>query len=320
MHFVHYESTAPQMSSSNMKTAKKNRKDQIDEILENQNHILKAVRNLNERLEVIEEKVDEEKMKDLKDIREIQSTIDEVVVKTSDDVALIKKQKEENKDAIKLLESKIEILNKEIQMRGMEPNPNKVYTNQSERKDYAQRVCKYYNRGFCRNRTQCWNLHAENICKIFLKEGKCFQKDCASRHPYRCKYFRRGCKRGNDCVYLHQQKNNDCLIENEIISDTNAHENNDYMEIDKNVDISENKKDEVIVNEGYLESNEEVEKQNKASDESNEIHVDEECECGKPNKKENFKCDVCGKIFCDKCPDAPIGENCLPCMIIASGL
>ena len=88
-------------------------------------------------MEAIEEKVDDEQMKYLKDIRESQTIIDEVVVKTSDDVALLKKQKEENNDASKLLESKIETLNKEIQMRGMEPNPNKVYVNHTERKDYT---------------------------------------------------------------------------------------------------------------------------------------------------------------------------------------
>ena len=49
------------------------------------------------------------------------------------------------------------------------------------------------------------------------------------------------------------------------------------------------KKDEVIEKEECLESNKEVYKQNQASDESNEMHFDEECECGKPNKKENFQ-------------------------------
>ena len=65
----------------------------------------------------IRKKVDDDQMKDLKDIREAQEIIDEVVVKTSDDVALIKKRKEENNDAIKLLESKIDILTKELEMR-----------------------------------------------------------------------------------------------------------------------------------------------------------------------------------------------------------
>ena len=73
-------------------------------------------------METIEENVDDEKMNDLKDIRESQGIIDEVLVKTSDDVALMKKQKEENNHAIKLLVSKTEIIHKEIQKKGMEPN------------------------------------------------------------------------------------------------------------------------------------------------------------------------------------------------------
>ena len=100
------------------------------------------------------------------------------------------------------------------------------------------------------------------------------------------------------------------------MSEKNAHEIIDNMELDRNV--SENEKNEMMEHE--VESTEEVYEQDQETDESKEMHIDEECGCGKPNKVENFKCDDCGKVFCDKCPDAPIGENCLACMIIASGL
>ena len=83
----------------------KNKKDQIEELLENQNFILDAVKNLNERLEAIEKKMDDESINDMKDILESQALIDEVIVKKSDDIALMKKIKWENKDAIKSLES-----------------------------------------------------------------------------------------------------------------------------------------------------------------------------------------------------------------------
>ena len=46
----------------------------------------------------------------------------------------------------------------------------------------------------------------------------------------------------------------------------------------------------------------------------------QQCECGKPNKEENFKCDDCQKVFCERCPDAPTGTNCLACIIIESKL
>ena len=53
--------------------------------------MLNAIKNLNGRLEAIEEKVDDNKIKDLKDILESQSLIDEIVVNNSDDIAIMKK-------------------------------------------------------------------------------------------------------------------------------------------------------------------------------------------------------------------------------------
>ena len=65
----------------------KNKKDQIEELLENQNFILDAVKNLNERLEAIESSSD----------------IDGVIVKNnSDDIALMKKIKKGEKRCNKI--------------------------------------------------------------------------------------------------------------------------------------------------------------------------------------------------------------------------
>ena len=57
--------------------------------------MLNAIKNLNGRLEAIEEKVDDNKIKDLKDILESQSLIDEIVVNNSDDIAIMKKVEDE---------------------------------------------------------------------------------------------------------------------------------------------------------------------------------------------------------------------------------
>ena len=70
------------------------RKDNIEEVLENQNHILNAIENLNERLEAIEEIIDDDKIKYIKDILDSQTMIDEIIVKNSDHIALIQKAKE----------------------------------------------------------------------------------------------------------------------------------------------------------------------------------------------------------------------------------
>ena len=95
----------------------KNVNEILEELLTNQDIILEAVKNLNERIEVIENKVDDDKLSDLKDIIETQAVIDEVVVKSSDDIALMQKVKNENSRAIRMLESKIETLDKEIQKK-----------------------------------------------------------------------------------------------------------------------------------------------------------------------------------------------------------
>ena len=79
-------------------------------VVGNQTHILNAVQNLNERLLAIEEKVDDEKLNDLKDITETQGMIDALIVKNSDDITRLIKQKTENNEIIRSLETKIDML------------------------------------------------------------------------------------------------------------------------------------------------------------------------------------------------------------------
>ena len=64
-------------------------KEQVNDLNENQNHILEAVKNLNQRLEYLEENCKVDKINDLQDIIEGQENIDEIVVKNSDDIICI---------------------------------------------------------------------------------------------------------------------------------------------------------------------------------------------------------------------------------------
>ena len=65
----------------NMKT-----KDKIEELFQNQTYILEAVKNLNERLTSIEERLDDQRMLEVKEILESQAIIDEIIVKNTDDI------------------------------------------------------------------------------------------------------------------------------------------------------------------------------------------------------------------------------------------
>ena len=69
----------------------KNIKAQNKELAENQEHILVAIKNLNERLEANEGKTDDGNHENLKDILNSQTLIDEIVVKNSDDILRIKR-------------------------------------------------------------------------------------------------------------------------------------------------------------------------------------------------------------------------------------
>ena len=78
-------------------------KKQVEEISKNQNHILKAIKYLDEK---IKEVIDNGKNTDeMKNIIESQDRIDGIIVKISDDILAMEKTKAENADAIKVLES-----------------------------------------------------------------------------------------------------------------------------------------------------------------------------------------------------------------------
>ena len=50
--------------------------------------------------------------------------------------------------------------------------------------------CKYWNRGFCKNRDGCkWN-HSEGDCEDYMKGKKCYRRHCHKRHRKACKYWR----------------------------------------------------------------------------------------------------------------------------------
>ena len=91
-------------------------KKQVDELMENQNHMLVAIKFLDERMNDLSNKVKDKEPDDFKDIRNSQAMIDEIIVKNSDDISVMRKTKELNAIAIKTLETKIVSLAEEIEM------------------------------------------------------------------------------------------------------------------------------------------------------------------------------------------------------------
>ena len=84
------------------------------------------------------------------------------MVESTDDIAVMKKVKEENDNAFKLLESKIDILDKEIKNKMKETQQGETVelheeqiTESEKRSDKQNIVCRYSDKGYCRKKSLC---------------------------------------------------------------------------------------------------------------------------------------------------------------------
>ena len=84
--------------------------------MENQTHILNAIKYLDERMTKVDEKELEKHRGEIKDILQSQAMLDEIIVKSSDDILAMKKTKEENADAIQMLDAKLDKINEVLKM------------------------------------------------------------------------------------------------------------------------------------------------------------------------------------------------------------
>ena len=79
--------------------------------------------------------------------------------------------------------------------------------NVKEKEEHTMKKCKWWNRGYCREKGECRYSHSKDDCEDHLK-GSCITKRCITlRHRKKCKYFNTegGCSRGETCEYLHEK-------------------------------------------------------------------------------------------------------------------
>ena len=88
----------------------------INELMENQTHMLEAIIYLDERLKQVEDETVDNQKSEVKDIFESQAMLDEIIVNNSDDILVMKKSKQDNDVAIKKLDAKIDEINRELEM------------------------------------------------------------------------------------------------------------------------------------------------------------------------------------------------------------
>ena len=96
----------------------------------------------------------------------------------------------------------------------------------------------------------CWFLHPKDICRNYLKDGKCSDKDCSSRHANFCRYQKKVCNREYTCAYQHSDGST--KVENQYdMSDENYLESN-YHDPEDIVTYETMEADSIA---GYSESN-----------------------------------------------------------------
>ena len=152
----------------------------------------KAIKDLTERVKVVEDKQKDDEDKEIKEIVETQRVIDENLVA--------------NADAIKRLNKEMLTVQEVIANKNIEKDKDEIIQHESFGKQ-SKRICRYYNRGHCKYRDRCKYVHSKQICQGYLNSGKCDSKSCVDRHPKVCKFWTKsksGCIIKTSCDFLHE--------------------------------------------------------------------------------------------------------------------
>ena len=80
--------------------------------------------------------------------------------------------------------------------------------------------CKWYNQGYCREKSNCLFFHAMLVCESVFTHETCKKECCDKRHPKICKnWINNSCKFGQYCKFLHydiDEQSNEESIEEKI--------------------------------------------------------------------------------------------------------
>ena len=133
-----------------------------------------------------------------------------------------------NKDSIVKLELDLENL-KTIKLdESAKANKNKVNR------------CKWWNRGFCKYKKDCPDLHPQEICS----EGQCESKECEKRHPNTCKNWKKGfCKFLEQCEFSHPILETQVKVDSEQIMGEAIVIDDNYVDYD-NLDSDDDDTDD----------------------------------------------------------------------------
>ena len=147
-----------------------------------------------------------------------QTVIDEILVANSDAIKRIDeeiKQLSKKNVVIDGRQDPLENMNQEQDQQN-KSNKSKKDVNDAtndtpdgikqEGKSKSRKICRYYNRGYCKFESECRFFHSSAVCQEHVNSGYCNKNECTERHIKTCKWIksRNGCRRKN-CEYLHSK-------------------------------------------------------------------------------------------------------------------
>ena len=151
--------------------------------------VVMTVKQLKCTVDSLEKKLEEKQPSEIEEIFAKQRAIDQKM--------------KENIEAIKRLDEELEIINKDSESVA---NDKKEVTERNLNEgDKRVKICRYFNRGFCKFRSKCRYFHSQRICEKIFESQSCDDKNCEDRHPNQCKWYNSsiGCRRNSECLYLH---------------------------------------------------------------------------------------------------------------------
>ena len=157
---------------------KKSTMSKLDESMEN---FLTEIEEYSKRLE--EEKNLEKSNETNSDLEfeEVSDNLVDNLYKSRDKIMSLKEDLETDRLKVKTLEDLVEKQQQHIKILTKE---------KSKEKEGIQPItgkrCRYWNRGFCREKEGCMFIHVNEDCEKFQEEGSCYDKACRKRHRKKC--------------------------------------------------------------------------------------------------------------------------------------
>ena len=95
-------------------------------------------------------------------------------------------------EKIKLIDKNLEEIDLKIDksVKIVEQLKDKIERTKKEFDDNIfGKQCAYDRSRYCREKDESMFFHAQEICKIYLRNQKCWKANCRQRHPKPCRYF-----------------------------------------------------------------------------------------------------------------------------------